>query len=156
MTRSLRFVPVLAAALTLGACASAGPGGPDLHGVTDFVVDAQRAQSDAPAPQTRPGKSTGAARVGEWAWKGPLNVVYWPWKLVGKTGRGLVDGIGAGFEEGRMPLMGLIMSLINAATGTITGLVEGIGLSPQLLTPDVDADKAFAKPTSTPTTIWWY
>ena len=146
---------VLCLALSLGACAGSSA---DASAPRPRLMNEEGAAATAPpvAPASRPGKSTGVARAGEWAWKGPLNAVYWPWKLVGKTGRGIADGIGAGFEVGRLPFLGLIMSPINAATGALTGLVEGVVLSPMLLTPETDADKAFVKPLTAPTTIWWY
>ena len=161
-----RLATLLALSLMLPACASLGGGvettpsarfdGMELNQAAARAPYAQDAGGTGDADVQRPGKSTGGARAGEWLWKGPLNLVWWPWKIVGKAGRGLVDGVGAGFDEGRVPILGLAMSPVNAAVGLVSGTVEGIGMGPGLITPETDAGKAFAKPTSVPTTIWWY
>ena len=70
--------------------------------------------------------------------------------------RGIPDGVIAGFEKDRMPIVGLIVSPINAATGLLTGMVEGAAMGPAFITPDTDLGRTFGKPTQVPTSIWWY
>lgn len=163
----MRRLSMLMLILFLGACASARPApvsdGALLAAYPSIAVQdggggtgTGTSTETPPEPVVRPGKSEGGARAVQWLWKGPLNLVWWPWKIVGKGVRGIVDGVSAGFGEGRVPIIGLIVSPVNAVVGLGTGLVEGIGMGPGLITPDTDAGRAFAKPTSVPTSIWWY
>lgn len=105
---------------------------------------------------TRREKQTGLARAGEWAYTAPINLVYWPWKVIGRGGRGAADGVVAGFNEGRMPIFGLVFSPVNLVTGLLTGMAEGVVLSPGAVTPDRDIGRSFARPTADPINVWWY
>ena len=146
-----RAVLPLALALCLGACQTTPP--------EDTGWDATVREEEGEKSlelRSRSRRSSGMARVGEWAYKGPLNVAYWPWKVVGRGLRGTVDGVSAGFEDGRMPMFGLLFSPINAATGLVTGMGEGIVKSPGAITPDTDVGSAFGRPTKDPIRVWWY
>jgi hypothetical protein len=163
---AMRRLSMLILILLVGACASARPEAAAGRVVLANSTASAWAQDTGSGsgtdsgtgdqPTTRPGKSEGGARAVEWLWKGPLNLVWWPWKIVGKSGRGLVDGVSAGFAEGRVPIIGLAVSPVNAALGLVSGMAEGIGMGPGLMTPETDAGRAFSKPLSVPTSIWWY
>ena len=86
---AMRILPlVLAAGLwTLTGCATSSP---DESPYVDPALEQEeeKAEDQGPPEVTRPGKTEGVARVGEWAWKAPTNVVWWPWKIVGRGLRG--------------------------------------------------------------------
>jgi hypothetical protein len=84
------------------------------------------------------------------------NIVYLPWKLVGGGFKGAADGVSAGFGEGRLPVLGVLFSPINAVAGFVTGGVQGLARSPFLIGPDHSFSYAMSLPTTSPTTIWWY
>ncbi len=152
--RSTLLACVIACTLWLTGCAApaANPASP----APMVLQEGADGGAEAAEPVARPGKSEGAARVGEWIYKTPLNAVWWPWKIVGSGLRGIPDGVIAGFDKDRMPLLGLLVSPINAATGLLTGMVEGGAMGPAFITPDTDLGRTFGKPTQVPTTIWWY
>jgi hypothetical protein len=84
------------------------------------------------------------------------NVVYLPWKFLGGAGKGVADGVSAGFAKDRMPIIGLLFSPLNAVAGLLTGAVEGVALSPGVVGPADDFSKAMNQPLRHPTSIWWY
>ena len=84
------------------------------------------------------------------------NIVYLPWKLLGGAGKGVADGVSAGFAKDRMPIMGLVFSPINAVAGLLTGAAEGVALSPGVVGPSDDFGRAMSGPMRHPTSIWWY
>jgi hypothetical protein len=134
------------ALLTLGACASRAPAAAD-----GPPPSAETAAAD-PAPS---GPST-ASQVGGYALAVPENIVYVPWKMIGGGIKGASDGVRAGFDKGRMPLLGAIFSPVNLVTGFVTGFGEGFAMSPMLLGPSDRFGRAMAAPTKRATTIWWY
>lgn len=85
----------------------------------------------------------------------PENVLWWPWKIVGGTGKGFVDGIAGGFGPDRLPILGLLFSPVNAAVGTATGLVTGTLSAPGLIGPRDNFGKTMSLPMERPTPIWW-
>lgn len=86
----------------------------------------------------------------------PENVVYLPWKPVGGALKGASDGVMAGFDKGRMPLLGLLFSPVNLAVGFVTGVFEGAAGSPGVVGPSDDFGRAMSAPTKHTTSIWWY
>ena len=92
---------------------------------------------------------------GDYAMTVPKNIVWWPWKIIGGTGKGLVDGIGAGFDENRLPVLGLIFSPLNAAIGLVTGFGTGIISAPGAIGPRTNFSRTLDIPTQRPTPIWW-
>jgi hypothetical protein len=84
------------------------------------------------------------------------NIVYLPWKLLGGAGKGVADGVSAGFGKDRMPILGLVFSPLNAVAGLVTGAVEGVALSPGVVGPSDDFSRAMGQPLRHPTSIWWY
>ena len=104
------------------------------------------------------GKSAGRAAPGviDYAMTPFENIVYLPWKLLGGGGKGVADGVSAGFAKDRMPILGLVFSPINAVAGLLTGAAEGVALSPGVVGPSDDFGRAMAQPMRHPTSIWWY
>jgi hypothetical protein len=92
---------------------------------------------------------------GDYAMTVPKNIVWWPWKIIGGTGKGFVDGIGAGFDDNRMPVLGLIFSPVNAVMGLVTGLGTGIVSEPGVIGPRTNFGRTMGLPTQRPTPIWW-
>jgi hypothetical protein len=150
----LLLVFLIATLTVLGACAS--PARLQQPGAASLEASPRALSALVQEEEVRPGKSEGAARTGEWLYKGPSNLLWWPWKIIGSGLRGIPDGVVAGFDEGRMPVIALIVSPINAVTGLLTGMAEGAAMGPGLITPETDMGRAFSKPLTVPTTIWWY
>ena len=73
--------------------------------------------------------------AGDYAMVVPENLVWWPWKIIGGTGKGLVDGVSAGFTPERLPILGLLFSPVNAVLGTVTGFHGRHLLAPRLHRP---------------------
>jgi hypothetical protein len=84
------------------------------------------------------------------------NLVWIPWKVVGTSLKGATDGVAAGFAADRMPMLGLLFSPVNAVAGLVTGLAEGVAMSPMLVGPEDAFGRVMGKPMQNPTLIWWY
>ena len=150
----IAVLPVLLLLFT--ACAATGPARVTprslpldapaaLAGTVGVATLAAPAEDDDPHA---PGALAYAATV-------PENALWWPWKIVGGTGKGLVDGVVAGFGPERLPILGLVFSPVNAAVGTVTGLVTGTLSQPGWIGPREDFGKTMALPMKRPTPIWW-
>lgn len=161
-------IVVLFAALggLLGACAAVRPAG-DAGSPSDADVRLAYAplQGDESAggggaesggAGGGPTRSTGAARVGEYALAVPKNIVWVPWKILGGGIKGVSDGVQAGFAKGRMPLFGTLFIPVNVVVGLATGMVEGAVMPPGLVGPDDNFGRAMSLPTKRNTSIWWY
>ncbi len=85
----------------------------------------------------------------------PENAIWWPWKIVGGTVKGFVDGIAGGFTPDRLPILGLLFSPVNAAVGTLTGFTIGTLSAPGLIGPRDNFSKTMSVPMARPTPIWW-
>ncbi len=143
-------------AVSLAAALAACSTTPEREERTPLAWKAGDAPPAAPPPRQATGKSTGLARVGGYALAVPENVIWIPWKLIGTAGKGLADGVGAGFREGRMPAYGVLFLPINAAAGLVTGLVEGAAMPPMLVGPDDNFGRTLGKPPAHATSVWWY
>lgn len=155
--RALLVLPLAAAALVaLPACAT-----------TEEAKKPAAAESSAPRAErsgsgikvtTEPPEETSSTgpTFGDYAMVVPENAVYLPWKVVGGGIKGVSDGVRAGFDKGRMPLLGLLFSPVNAAVGLVTGVVEGAFMSPAAVGPSDYFGRAMAAPTKRATSIWWY
>lgn len=148
---------------TVSAPAGDAPEGTAAEGGTAEGATAEGAPAEgAPAKTTespsprRPRKATGAERAGQYALAVPENIVWLPWKMIGGGIKGASDGVQAGFDKGRMPLLGTIFAPVNLVVGLATGLVEGLLMSPGLVGPDDDFGRALSLPTKRETSIWWY
>jgi hypothetical protein len=100
-------------------------------------------------------QDSAVTRGAKWTALVPGNVVWWPWKVIGRAGRGAVDGSAAGFDHG-MPIYGVVFLPINAVAGFLTGAVEGAAMGPGIITPDHDYGREMSKPLRLPITVWWY
>ena len=136
---------VAAAAVLPGCVSSRGAKG------DSGAAPPERAAAEAETAKrdTGPGAGAYAAVV-------PENIVWLPWKMVGGAIKGAGDGVGAGFEQGRMPAMGALFSPINLVTGFVTGFFEGAAMSPGLVGPSDDFGRAMGSPMKRATTVWWY
>ncbi len=136
----------LASVLVLGACKS-----------NPTPETALSKEPELQAPERLPGdaRKSGLARAGQWTLLVPGNVIWWPWKALGRAGRGVVDGSVGGFDHG-YPIYGLLFLPVNAVSGFVTGAFEGAWMGPAVLTPDDDYGRAMAKPLRLPVTVWWY
>jgi hypothetical protein len=94
--------------------------------------------------------------AGDYAMVVPENAVYLPWKFIGGGIKGASDGVRAGFDKGRMPLLGLVFSPVNLVVGFLTGACEGSAMSPGVVGPSDYFGRAMSGPTKRATTIWWY
>jgi hypothetical protein len=92
---------------------------------------------------------------GDYAMTVPQNLVWWPWKAIGGMGKGFVDGIGAGFDDNRMPILGLLFSPVNAVMGLVTGFGTGLFSEPGAIGPRTNFSRTMGIPTQRPTPIWW-
>lgn len=144
MTRTLAAL-VLVAILGLGAC------GTNATPTTALSEQEEQLEPDIPPDATESEWGRGA----KWAALVPGNIVWWPWKAIGRGGRGIVDGSAEGFDHG-MPILGVIFLPLNAITGFVTGLAEGAWMGPGIITPDHDYGREMAKPIRLPVTVWWY
>jgi hypothetical protein len=106
-----------------------------------------------PEPLEEP---SGLARAGGYVLAVPANVLWVPWKIVGTGLKGIPDGVSAGFAKDRMPVLGLLFSPLNAVGGLLTGMAEGVAMSPALYGPDHDFGRVMGQPMRHRTTIWWY
>jgi hypothetical protein len=139
--RSIGLAAALGAALASGGC----------------VSTTEESKPKAPeAERVEKGGASGAGRAGAYALAVPQNVLWVPWKIVGGGLKGAQDGVVAGFDKGRMPLLGILFSPINAVTGLATGLVEGAAMSPALVGPDDSYGRVMSSPLSRTTYVWWY
>lgn len=84
------------------------------------------------------------------------NVVWWPWKIIGTGLKGAADGVGSGFKQERMPAIGLLFSPVNLVAGLVTGMVQGIPMSPLLIGPRDSFGRTMSQPMRHATSIWWY
>jgi hypothetical protein len=93
--------------------------------------------------------------VGDYALVLPKNIVWIPWKTLAGTGKGLVDGVAAGFDDGRVPLLGLLFSPLNAVMGLVTGFGTGLFGEPGFVGPRTNFGRTMGLPLQRPTPIWW-
>jgi hypothetical protein len=150
MNRALCAILVVVVGLFAGACRTSQPEEPPKPSSGDASGEEKiRFQSEAPAPSTEPG-------VVDYVEAPFENVVWWPWKIIGTGLKGAVDGVSCGFRPGRMPAVGLIVSPINLVAGLVTGMVEGIAMSPLLVGPRDSFGHTMGLPMRHPTSIWWY
>jgi hypothetical protein len=84
------------------------------------------------------------------------NIVYVPWKFLGGGGKGVADGVTAGFAKDRMPILGVIFLPVNVIAGFVTGAVETVVMDPVFVGPRDSFGHAMAQPTRHATAIWWY
>ncbi len=118
------------------------------------------ASTGAPAPAAQSGEggfqsTRPEAGFGDYALVVPKNLVWWPWKIIGGTAKGTVDGIGAGFEEDRMPVLGLVFLPVNAVVGLLTGFGTGVVSEPGAIGPYTNFGSTMGLPMQRPTPIWW-
>ncbi len=152
MTKGFAAAAVLVAAQLAQGCKTSGQSAPPEQGSGGAEVTKSGVKFTQPAEEG----SSGTPRALKWAATPFENVVYLPWKFVGGGCKGAVDGVGAGFAEGRMPFLGALFSPVNLVAGFLTGAVEGVALPPVLVGPDDSFGYAMSQPTKHPTTIWWY
>lgn len=149
-----RAVPLVVLVLACAACKSAQQQAPQDQKASTYdgegkpKIKFEDQQSD-PKGRAAPGAMDYVMTPFE-------NIVYLPWKLLGGAGKGVADGVSAGFAKDRMPIMGLVFSPINAVAGFVTGAVEGVALSPGVVGPSDDFSRAMGQPLRHPTSVWWY
>ncbi len=152
--RFLALLPLLV--LLLAGCATA-PAMPDHATDVPGIVlqDDGTAAAEAEAEERAATRGRRGVGIGDYALTVPKNLVWWPWKIIGGGGRGFVDGIGAGFDDNRMPILGLLFSPVNAAIGLVTGLGVGVVSEPGVIGPRTPFGRTMGIPTQRPTPIWW-
>jgi hypothetical protein len=154
--RFLALLPLLV--LLLAGCATA-PATADNAveipgvGLQDEEPAAPLAAEEPEEREQRSGRP--GVGFGDYAMTVPKNLVWWPWKILGGGGRGFVDGAGAGFDDNRMPILGLVLLPVNAAIGLVTGLGVGVVSEPGVIGPRTPFSRTMGIPTKRPTPIWW-
>jgi hypothetical protein len=93
--------------------------------------------------------------VGDYALVLPQNLVWVPWKILAGTGKGIYDGVEAGFAADRVPILGLLFSPLNAVMGLVTGFGTGMFSEPGFIGPRTNFGRTMGLPTQRPTPIWW-
>jgi len=150
MRRLLALLPTLALLLAFAGCATA----PSARAADDASAPGVALQDD-PIGDDEPALSDKEPGFGDYALVVPKNVVWLPWKTLAGAGKGLVDGVSAGFEPQRVPLLGLLFSPVNAVVGLVTGLGTGMFGEPGFIGPRTNFGRAMGLPTQRPTPIWW-
>ena len=150
MRRLLALLPMLALLPAFAGCATAPPADHATDGTVPGVV-----LQDDPTGDEEPALSSKEPGFGDYALVVPKNIVWLPWKTLAGAGKGLVDGISAGFEPERVPLLGLLFSPVNAVVGLGTGLGTGMFSEPGFIGPRTNFGRAMGLPTQRPTPIWW-
>ena len=149
MRRLLSLLPALALLFVLAGCATA-PIADDVSAFAPGVV----LQDEEVATDEAVGAAKGPS-FGDYALVVPQNLVWIPWKILAGTGKGIVDGIAAGFDADRVPLLGLLFSPVNAVMGLLTGLGTGTVSEPGFIGPRTNFSRSMGLPTKRPTPIWW-
>lgn len=121
-----------------------------------FGEPSSSSESAADAPAAPSARRSGEPGVLDYAMVPVENVVYLPWKLIGGAGKGVADGVGAGFSKDRMPILGVLFLPLNVVAGFLTGAVEGVVDEPGFVGPRDSFGRAMAMPVKRSTTIWWY
>jgi len=149
--RFLALLPLLV--LLLAGCSSMPSAATDSYATDVPGVPLQ--DEERVVEQTGSDSGPKSIGFGDYAMTVPKNIVWWPWKIIGGTGKGFVDGLGAGFDENRMPILGLLFAPVNAVIGTVTGLGVGTFSEPGVIGPRTNFGRTLGLPTQRPTPIWW-
>ena len=147
MHRLFALLTALALLLALAGCATA-PVVADAFAPGVALQDEEFEAAETDDIASGPG-------FGDYALVVPQNLVWIPWKIIGGAGKGLVDGVVAGFDADRIPLLGLIFSPVNAVMGLVTGLGTGTVSEPGFIGPRTNFSRSMGLPTKRPTPIWW-
>ena len=151
MRRLFALLPLLALLFALAGCATARTAPGDTHAPVPGVA----LQDTAPDPDADIEPVDKGPGFGDYAMVLPKNIAWVPWKILAGTGKGLVDGVAAGFDEGRVPLLGLILSPVNAVVGLLTGFGTGVVSEPVFMGPKTPFGRTMGLPMQRPTPIWW-
>lgn len=143
-TTTTRTILILGAALLAGGCASASA-----SAAARAAAPAQDAPRKVVYEEPGPG-------VVDYVMVVPENVVYLPWKMVGGAVKGASDGVSAGFDKGRMPILGVVATPVNLAAGFVTGFFEGLAMSPGVVGASDNFGRAMGGVMKRDTTVWWY
>ncbi len=147
---ALLFTPLLL--LAFAGCATVPA---EADRARDDVVPGVALQEEGGAGVDELERESKSSGFGDYALVVPKNIVWFPWKILGASGKGLVDGISAGFEPNRLPFLGLLFMPVNAAVGLLTGFGTGIVSEPGVIGPRTNFGRTMGLPTQRPTPIWW-
>ena len=125
-------------------------------GSGDTARTSEKSAAQSAELREAPQGPSAVGRAGGYALAVPKNVLWLPWKMVGGALKGASDGVQAGFERDRQPLLGVVFSPVNLVAGFATGLVGGTTMGPFLVGPDDNYGRVMSSPISNYTDIWWY